>query len=329
MARLILTGRSISDFTESGFADLAVDFYFRFIWGPLPFLDELVTYLGARTPDHGPEPGRHWSDFAGWMNRSKNSNHRDLGLAEFCLQYETVELWFDTEPTAQLRLIWLLDYFRSHPKTVARLKLRLVDLEMIELERLGKWMPPAVDVTERELATASAAWQAYRAATPEGCFTLLGQDLSALPLLRPVLTDLLKELPSHSTGLGATEMRMLELIARGYSLTNALFHRRSLRQTRIFNEFEHGYLLDELAFGPVPAVAGLDDRLRTLSRENFRDRVPAYHRSDLSLTEFGKAVVAHKEDFSRHNPIDRWWGGTHLTNDRLWRWNPVLMKPSP
>ena len=62
-------------------------------------------------------------------------------------------------------------------------------------------------------------------------------------------------------------------------------------------------------------------------KENFRDRHQAYQRSRLSLTEFGKAVVAHKEDFSRHNPIDRWWGGTQLTNDRLWRWNPTLMKP--
>ena len=37
--------------------------------------------------------------------------------------------------------------------------------------------------------------------------------------------------------------------------------------------------------------------------------------------------VAHKEDFSRHNPIDRWWGGTRLTNDRLWRWDAVLTAP--
>jgi hypothetical protein len=47
----------------------------------------------------------------------------------------------------------------------------------------------------------------------------------------------------------------------------------------------------------------------------------------LSLTEFGEAVLAGKEDFSRHNPIDRWWGGTHLTNDRLWRYGSVLTKP--
>jgi hypothetical protein len=325
MKPLILTDRPIPEFIRSDFADLAVDFHFRFVWGPLPAPDELANYLGARTSGHG--PGRHWSDFAFRWERSENRRRRDVGLAEFCEQYETVELWFDIDPNAQLQLIWLLDYFRSYPKIVARLKLRLVYREMIGLEGFGKWRPPAVDVTEQELATASTAWLAYRAATPEGCFDLLAKDLSALPLLKPVLIDLLRELPSNSTGLGATEMRMLELIARGYSLTNALFHLRDLRQTRIFSEWQHGYLLDGLAHGPRPAVAGLDDELRTLSRENLRDRLDAYHRSRLSLTEFGRAVVAHREDFSRHNPIDRWWGGTRLTNDHLWRWNPVLVAP--
>jgi hypothetical protein len=322
MQPLILTSRANLEFIRSGFADLAVDFAFRFVWGPLPSPDELASYLGACTPDHG--PGRHWSDFACGWDQSKNEDSSDLGLAEFCQQFETVELWFDTQPNAQLQLAWLLDYFRSHPQTVARLKLRLVNQDMIGLQ-FGQ--PPAIDVTERELATASAVWQAYRAATPEGCLDLLSGDLSALPLLRPALTDLLRELPFRSTGLGATEMRMLELIARGYSLTNALFHLRSLRRTRIFGEFEHGYLLDGLAHGPMPAVAGLAEELRTLSRENLRDRHTAYLRSVLSLTDFGRAVVAHKEDFSRHNPIDRWWGGTHLTNDRLWRLDPVLVAP--
>jgi hypothetical protein len=322
MQPLILTSRADPEFVRSGFAELAVDFVFRFVWGPLPSPDELSSYLGACTPDHG--PGRHWSDFVHGWDHSKNEDSGDLELAEFCQLYETVELWFDTDPNAQLQLAWLLDYFRSHPQAVARLKLRLVNQEMIGLQ-FGH--PPAIDVTERELATASAAWQAYRAATPEGCLDLLSEDLSALPLLGPALSDLLKELPSRSTGLGATEMRMLELIARGYSLTNALFHLRSLRRTRIFSEWEHGYLLDGLAHGPMPAVAGLADELRTLNRENMRDRHTAYLRSELSLTDFGRAVVAHKEDFSRHNPIDRWWGSTHLTNDRLWRFDPVLIAP--
>lgn len=252
-------------------------------------------------------------------------------MAEFCQSYEVIELWFDPSPNDQLQLIWLLDCLSPHPEIAAKLRLRLVDFDMNSVDDggLGRWaaLGVFVDVAAAELETASMSWQAYRAATPEGCFGLLCRDLNALPLLRPALLDLLAELPCSTTGLGATEMRLLELIARGYSLTNGLFYLQSLRQTRVFGEFEIGSLLEGLAHGPRPAVVGLDDELRTLKKENFGGRNMAYKRSRLSLTEFGKAIVAYKEDFSRHNPIDRWWGGTHLTNDRLWRWDPVLIAP--
>jgi hypothetical protein len=326
MTRLILTGESGVSLVRSDLADVVILFTFRFVWGLLPSPDELATYLDARSQDHG--PGDHWSDYVGrWPPATKA--RKDCGLLEFCRHCETIELWFDAGPNDQLLLLWLLDHLRSHPEIVARLRLRLLDFDLIiaSHQELERWQVPAVDVTKDELETASATWQAYRAPTPEACLDLLGSDLSALPLLRPALVDLLEELPSRATGLGATEMRLLELIARGYDRTNALFHLRSLRQTRIFNEWEHGYLLDGLAHGPVPAVAGLDDELRTIRRDNLRDRHAAYHRSRLSLTEFGRAIVAHKEDFSRHNPIDRWWGGTRLTNDRLWRWDTVLIAP--
>jgi hypothetical protein len=329
MKPLVLSSSPPLDFMKDGFADLAVCFsFFRFTWGSPPSQDELENHLSLRTPRHDGD-AKHWSDWGSRWNRSENRKHRDLSLADFCQHYETVELWFDVRPEDQLKLIWLLDYFCAYPEAVARLKLRLVDRDMtwIDPDGIGDWRPPIIDVTERELATARAAWQAYRSPTPQACVELLQRDLSALPLLKPVVLDLLAELPSASSGLGATEMRMLEMIGRGYSLTYDLFYRSDVRQTRVFNEFEYGYLLDGLAFGRTPVVVGLDEELRTMRRDNLRDRPKAYKRSRVSLTEFGKAVVAHKEDFSRHNPIDRWWGGTHLTNDNLWRWNPALMKP--
>jgi hypothetical protein len=251
--------------------------------------------------------------------------HKDMGLLEFCDHCETVELWFDPAPNDQLQLVWLLDYFCSYPEIMARLRLRLIDYDLTSASReeLGRWKMLVIDVTRHELETASAIWRAYRATTPKPCFDLLGSNLSALPLLRPALSDLLEELPSGATGLGATEMRLLELIARGYELTNALFHLRGLRRRRVFSSFEIGSLLEGLAHGPRPAIAGLDDELRTIEQKNYRERDKAYKRSLLSLTESGKAIVAHKEDFSRHNPIHRWWGGTELTNDRLWRWDPA------
>jgi hypothetical protein len=327
MKPLVLTGLPMPDFVRDGFADLALDLaFFRFVWGPQPSSDDLAHCLGPYTSGQD-EGGRHWSVWGGPWKHSKNRKYRDLSFAEFCQKYESVELWFDMRPDAQLKLIWLLDYFRSYPDTVARLKLRLVDMEMIGIEKLGKWRPFAVDVREKELATASAAWQAWRSPTPEACFDLLRQDFGLLLSLKPVLLDLLAELPSVSTGLGASEMRMLEMLATGYANVNPLFHYRELRRTRIFSEWEYGYLLDGLAFGPKPAIAGLDEELRTIPWDNIGARHKPMLRSRLSLTDFGKAVVAHKEDFSRHNPIDRWWGGTHLTSDNLWRWNPALVNP--
>jgi hypothetical protein len=327
MKPLVLTSFLIPEFIKSGLADLAVHFFYRFIWGPLPPSDELKAYLGPRAPDQ--HSGTHWSAFAFDWRHSEQGDHGDLGLAEFCQQYETVELWFDTRPYAQLQLAWLLDHFSSYPGTVASLKLRLLDLDLVGLHpgQFEKLRQPITNVTEHELETASALWQAYWQPTPEACLDLLKADLSTLPLLKPALRDLLEELPSASTGLGATEMRMLELIGRGYANINPLFHFPDLRQTRVFNEWELGYLLDGLAFGPSPAIAGWDEGLRTIRRDNLRDRHKASLRSRLSLTKFGEAVVAHEVDFSRHNPIDRWWGGTHLTNDRLWRYDPVLTKP--
>lgn len=129
------------------------------------------------------------------------------------------------------------------------------------------------------------------------------------------------------TGLGASEMRFLEMLARGYANTNALFHLRSLRGTYVFGEFELGSLLEGLALGPKPAVAGLGDELRTIDPEDLGARHDdairhaRYKQSRMSLTDLGKAVLAGDQDFLQHNPIHRWRGGTLLTNERLWRWD--------
>ena len=326
MKRLILTSMSGFHLLDAGLADFVVHIYYRFAWGQLPSTDELSAYLGARSQEHG--PGCHWSDFAR-RGAVDDEKRQDLSLAEFCDGFDAIELWFDPHPNDQLQLIWLLDHFRSRPKIAAKLVFRLVDFDLlgVDEEELRRFEVFDLSVTEAELNTASRSWQAYCSPTPQACFDLLSSNLSALPLLRLALVELLEELPSGVTGLGATEMRLLEMLAWGFANTNPLFHLRTVRGTRIFGEWEVGYLLDGLAFGPKPAVAGLDEELRTLDRENLRDRHAAYLRSRLSLTEFGKAIVAHKEDFSRHNPIDRWWGGTHLTNDNLWRWNPTLIAP--
>ena len=107
------------------------------------------------------------------------------------------------------------------------------------------------------------------------------------------MLELLEELPTDATGLGATEMRMLELISAGNARPFDVFPGHEKRnQRRVFGYWEVGTLLDGLARCPAPAVSGLDEGPFTLEMHDDRDRHERYQRSRLSLTALGEAVLA-------------------------------------
>jgi hypothetical protein len=326
MTRLILTtdDSGAGCLRGTGLGDIVIWFGLRFTWGPLPSDAELATFLEARSTKHG-SPGSHWLDFI----RSRHLEEiegKDLGLIDLCERCETIELWVDPEPNAQLTLIWLLDYLCHHGKTASKLTLVQADVRIGSHppKEVAQWRLPAVKILNGHLETASAAWQAYRQPKPQDWFNLLGKDLSVLPQLREAAVELLEELPLDTTGLGATEMQMLALISAGNAGPFDVFPGdRKRNKRRVFGYWEVGALLDGLAHCPVPAVVGLLEGPFTLEMHDDRNRHERYQRSELKLTALGEAILAQTEDFSRHNPIHRWWGGTELTNDRLWRWDPA------
>ena len=327
MTRLILTADSSSAgcVVSAGLADLAVAIELRMVWGPPRSDAELVAFLEARTTQG---PDSNWL-YSLPRQRRQLFGFQDLGLIEACERCETVELWMETEPNAQLVLIWLLDYLGLQARTLG-IVLRHVDASRGETEpaRLAECKFPGVAINDHHIEIASLAWGAYRAPTPHAWFNLLSRDLSILPQLRRCVLEMLEELPGRATGLGASELRILELISAGYEHPFEVFpHFKQRFQRRVFGYWEAGALLEGLALAPVPAVSGLAEWPFTLEMHNLRERYERYKESRLSLTALGRAILAGADDFSRHNPIDRWWGGTRLTNDRLWRWDPVLLVP--
>ncbi|TQF37786.1 hypothetical protein UNPF46_18960 [Bradyrhizobium sp. UNPF46] len=333
MKRMILTSSSGVGLTYADRADMVIPFIYRFVSGPLPTPDHLIRYLGWREFRTLIDE-MHWSDCVP-VRQSPLIRRQDRAgaLLWICENYavDLIELWFDPEPNSQLQLIWILDYLRFRPSLTENLRLRHVDFSLrgADPAELRHRDVEQLDVAESDVEIATLAWEAYRAPTPELCAALLDRPLGKLSFLKPAMEDLLSELPSPVTGLGATETRLLELLASGRSRADELF-RPGTPEVRVFDPWELGALLEGLAFGPVPAIAGLDGKLLTLDPDNTRGRNAAYRRSRLSLTEFGKAVLEGREDFRRHNPIRRWWGGTFLTSERLWRWdaeNHALIAP--
>jgi hypothetical protein len=330
MTRLILTtdDSAAGAIQASGIADLVLPILRRFVRGPLPSVAESSAYLARRNRQ---PPGGQWLDFAPPRN-FKAVGGRRQSFRELIDRCDSVELWIDSRPNDQLVLLWLLDHLRERAGLATKIVLRHVDTPLFDAlpDHLATGTFVGVPLTHAHLEIAHRAWQAFRAPTPRPWFDLLKQDLSVFPQLRRSMLELLDELPGMTTGLGASELRILELLSAGYRHPFDLFpHHRDRFQRRVHDYWETGMLLEGLALAPVPAIAGLAEWPFTLELHGNSERFYRYEASTLSLTPFGKAILAGEEDFSRHNPIHRWWGGTELTNANLWRWSAALIAPDP
>ncbi|MBR0777143.1 hypothetical protein JQ625_20075 [Bradyrhizobium diazoefficiens] len=322
MKRLILTTDSSAAgcLQRAGIGDLAIAIERRLVWGQLPSDAELEAFFAPRAMQ---PHGLHWlDDTPHW--RLEKWGVKGRGLAELLSEFGSGELWMGPQPNAQLILTWLLDHCGNEKATVSKLAMRHLDVAVGDLDpgQLAQLSPPVVALTQNHVELAGHAWRAWRAPTPQAWFDLLKVDLSPLPQLEEGATELLEELPDIATGLGATETRIMELIAPGNVQPFDVFPGYQKRnERRVFNYWEVGALLDGLARCPVPAVSGLNEGPFSLDMHDDSLRHARYKQSRLSLTELGKAVLAGEEDFLHHNPIHRWWGGTELTNERLWRWD--------
>ena len=94
MRRAILTSISGVSLKRDGkdIADVVIPFTFRFAWGQLPSPDKLASYLGKGSGKHA--RGNHWSDYGRWP---RDLGPPPMGLVEFCMQFDAVELWFDLD----------------------------------------------------------------------------------------------------------------------------------------------------------------------------------------------------------------------------------------
>jgi hypothetical protein len=266
----------------------------------------------------------------GWGDREEiaaNLQARDRGLAR-ANAFDRVVLWFEHDLYDQLQLLQILDWFSR----AERGDLLLVQASEFlgrqtaqEIEALGALEQP---VSDEQLALAADAWSAFRAPTPEPWQALLGGDLSPLPFLDQAVRRMLEELPGPE-GLSRSERQILTALASGISTPPALFVAVQRTEPAVFmGDWSFWGLLDGLALARVPLIEGLAG---APFRPEGASLASSYFQSELRLTAFGEAVLECREDNAAPNEIDRWWGGTHLTNNRLWRFDAEkerLMAPA-
>lgn len=326
-------------------ADHILTFDHRLVTGPVPTEGPAETFFQRQQALYEADGLYHeawWFEAEDASGQSRLFKRVWTRLPDICREYERVELWIDPDPNAQLILLQLLDWLGHIPDIAPRLWLKQSESPLGE-RRPGDWVLPPYPIDQEDIALASRAWAAFGMPTPETWAALRhNQEINHLHGLKPAVERMLDELPDH-TGLGATARRILGLVeteewwAEAKRRGNDISDRRLTDEERRYSplmkrilqsgprpplwHFEIGQTICDLGSATTPAIAGVTERLFNLDMHQDDQRFRRFRESALSLTELGRCLVDGTDDWSCHNPIQQWWGGTRLTNATLWRWD--------
>jgi hypothetical protein len=250
---------------------------------------------------------------------------RDAQLVEAIERRAHVVLWFEHDLYDQLQLLDVLALVRASRGSAELIVVGsfpgrpgfrgLGELTAAELETL--W--PGRRAATPDLVDAAAdGWDAFRAPDPR---RLARVGHPELPFLGAAVARLLEEFPSRADGLSGTERRALEAIDAGA--------RTPIEAFVAAQDLEPAPFLGDASFFRALAALGRGEARLVETRDG--EELPAppplgdgqrFVHMPLRLTTTGGRVLEGKADRVELLGVDRWVGGTHVTTERTWRWDP-------
>ena len=236
--------------------------------------------------------------------------------------YERIELWFEHDLYDQLQLLQILSMLDARQRVDGVVLVQAPTyLGTQQANSILRFKELELPVSETMMSRVAGIWTAYRQTSPEDFADAAKDPIGGYLFLRQALKRALEELPRHDNGVSRTERQILYSINRGVAKPGPLFARvLNMEDAAFLGDWSFFSILSGLAKCDEPLLTGLPERfVPGLLQDDTRRK--AFITSDLYLTELGQAVLAGEADHAEHNRIDRWLGGTHVTNDHLWRWD--------
>ncbi|MCR9145249.1 MAG: DUF1835 domain-containing protein [bacterium] len=188
--------------------------------------------------------------------------------------------------------------------------------------------------------SAHIAWQAWLHSTPEKIEAIAAgtEATPGFPFLAAAFARHLREFPAQEHGLGETEVLILQALQDGDATSVAgLFRYYNARDALLgLGDLMFWPRIAGLAFVARPLIAcSFQDGRSIPTRAQFLEGCQAGKLADLqailiSLTDFGREVLAGRADHVAANGINCWRGGVRLkTPENLWRWDAVSNRMRP
>jgi hypothetical protein len=240
------------------------------------------------------------------------------GLVHRHAEFDPIELWFEHDLYDQLQLIQVLAFFAGERRTAGVRLVQADDFLGTQTPRtILRFADQARAVTGADLDLAAAVWRELAAPTPVAIAErAVSGGRSPLTFLPAALKRFLEELPSSTNGLGRSEQTILDLVGSGERGTKSAFvSALALEEAVFMGDASFFRLIEDLCFCAVPLLAGLAPRSRG------DDDASRFDDAELELTPVGEDVREEAEDHVELSGLDRWWGGTRLLGNAVWRYD--------
>ena len=240
----------------------------------------------------------------GFLEQLQEDFYQRDNILENYHKYEKIILWFEPDLYDQLQLIQVLAWFEKN--NIENIKLSLISIHNYLGEcsknEIIKLLQYETSITKEHLIVAQKAWFAFQEPHPLAWFRLLDEDTKILPFLEDAIRRMLEEFPNTKNGLSRSAHQALLTISKGIENPREIFNRcQSYEKYTFMGDIIFWKILDEF----------IENRVIS-SQKNGQI---------LNITERGKKLLSGKINYLHIKPINRWIGGTELTNDKVWCWN--------
>ncbi len=245
-------------------------------------------------------------------------NYSDINEAK------QVNIWLGTSLGDQMMLAFVVAFFKAHSFDLSKINIyqfekhcsknfSIAGLAMLSpselLEQLKTVQPFNLSGSMVEYLT--NGWQALTEKTPSKLLTFLTIKNTKLTLFSQALNRLIKRFPDYKTGLSIWEQRIL----------NAALGQEQ-KATKIIGQLlsipdELDLVGDLYLFALIKKLASNQLNKPLLQLNNNHS---AMTETKVSITHFGKAVLAGKSNHVKTNGINRFIAGIHLSsnNQKVW-----------
>ena len=234
------------------------------------------------------------------------------------MAYDRISLWYEHDLFDQLQLTQILDY-------LSRMQ-SLPPVYMMQADTyLGTTPPPQLPalrekerpLTQKELEDGANFWRLFTGSDPRELHSALTYQ-GPLRYLPSTTRRLLQTFPYRDNGLTLTQRYALKHLQDRSPTVASLFGDYWMQEDiKYLGDWSFVLYLEELVYCPKPLIEGYSIRFS----EETTSRRKVYQQK-VSLTQSGNEVIRGEKNHITLNGIDRWIGGTHLTPDNLYGYDP-------